>query len=75
VSARKGVILIAGLVVLSALPFIQVMALPMILQGYLKTSFGPSADDFSLHPVASFEKPGSRAQLALYEVAQPKTVP
>jgi 4-amino-4-deoxy-L-arabinose transferase-like glycosyltransferase len=44
---------------------------PQLLQQYLDSNFGPAqVENFSLRQVASFDKPGSRAQVAIYRVAR-----
>jgi len=44
---------------------------PQLLQGYLDSSFGPAnLAQLNLRRIASFDKPGSRAQLAIYEATQ-----
>ena len=44
-----------------------------LLQRYLASDFGDtSVDRIMVRAVASFEKPGGRAQLGLYEVTRPK---
>jgi 4-amino-4-deoxy-L-arabinose transferase-like glycosyltransferase len=46
---------------------------PQLLQQYLAASFGAGAAELDLREVASFDKPGARAQLAIYDVARRKT--
>jgi hypothetical protein len=42
-----------------------------LLQGYLDSSFGrTNLDRINLRQIASFDKPGSRARLAIYEVTR-----
>ena len=44
---------------------------PQLLDGYLTSSFGPAAlEHLQLRQIASFDKPGNRAQLALYEATR-----
>lgn len=43
---------------------------PQLLQQYLVASFGPGLADLQIQKLASFDKPGSRAQLAVYGVAR-----
>jgi hypothetical protein len=39
-----------------------------LLPGYLDSSFGPGVDKIHLRQIAKFDKPGTRAQLAIYAV-------
>jgi hypothetical protein len=39
-----------------------------LLPGYLDSSFGPGAEKINLRQIAKFDKPGTRAQLAIYAV-------
>lgn len=39
-----------------------------LLPGYLNSSFGPGAEKINLRQIAKFDKPGTRAQLAIYVV-------
>jgi Dolichyl-phosphate-mannose-protein mannosyltransferase len=44
---------------------------PQLLDGYLTSSFGPAAlEHFDLRRIASFDKPGGRTQVALYEATR-----
>jgi hypothetical protein len=44
---------------------------PQLLDGYLTSSFGPEAlEHLQLRQIASFDKPGHHAQLALYEATR-----
>ena len=42
-----------------------------LLPGYLDSSFGPGAEKINLRQIAKFDKPGTRAQLAIYAVTPP----
>jgi len=56
--------------VLSSVPAWIVIAEPL-LQGYLESSFGrANLDRINLRQIASFDKPGSRQRLAIYEVTR-----
>ena len=43
---------------------------PQLLPQYLSASFGANAGELRLRELASFDKPGARAQLAIYDVAR-----
>jgi len=44
-----------------------------LLHGYLDSSFGRiNLDRINLRQIASFDKPGSRERLAIYEVTRPE---
>jgi hypothetical protein len=46
---------------------------PQLLQQYLAANFGAGAGELRLRELTSFDKPGARAQLAIYDVARRKT--
>lgn len=43
-----------------------------LLQSYLGATFGDQAEEMELRRIARFDKPGARAQLAIYEVTRPR---
>ncbi|HXI77876.1 MAG TPA: glycosyltransferase family 39 protein [Steroidobacteraceae bacterium] len=46
---------------------------PQLLQQYLAANFGAGTGELRLRELTSFDKPGARAQLAIYDVARRKT--